>query len=879
MISVLYVEDESIMLEATRSHLERTGFFRVTPASSGRHALELLQASSFDVIVADYHMTGIDGIALLRQVRAVNTTIPFIIFTGKGREEVAIEAFEQGASFYVQKGGDPRSQFAELGQKIRASVEKYQAEAALEESREQFRRLTDHSPDMIFRMSVPDGMYTYVNPASVAILGYSPEEIQKKPFFIRELMPHAWRNYFKGQWDQILAGHVPPSIEYPVIHKSGELRWLNQRTVLLRTAAGSVATMEGIITDITDRRNAEEALRLSEERYRQFIHHSRDGVVLYGHETGIPVTLPWDEQAVQILEKAKVLECNEAFSRQFGFASADEMSGRPLSENMPGTREDKLALIRHFIRSGYTITDREIQDKKTDGTPFWTLNTLIGVIRDQRLVTAWATRQDITEQKAAHEALRQANIHDRSLLEASLDPLVTIGPDGKITDVNHATELATGYGREQLVGTDFSDYFTRPEQARGIYEQVFREGPVRDYPLEIRHRDGRIMNVLYHATVYRDEGGNVRGVFAAARDITERKQVADALAASEALHRSLFMACPDAMIIADSQGVITQISPRAVTLFGLTYPDEAVGTSILSWVADEDRAAGVERLKKFLTGEDPLTTIYHLKRKNGTTFIADTKTAVLHDSRGEITGLLTIVRDITDRKRAEDALHQMNRQLQLMGSITRHDILNQLMALESYVVLAREITDPSQSSLNEFIKKEGDIIKTIKTQIQFTRDYQELGVKKPVWQNLNTSVSYARSALPVRDITISVDNPSVEVLADPLFGKVIYNLIDNALRYGGSTLSCIMFSSHVNGGDLVVICEDDGVGIPDDDKEAIFERGFGNNTGLGLFLAREIVALTGMTLRETGVYGSGARFIIRVPARSFHINPSTIIDS
>jgi PAS domain S-box-containing protein len=131
---------------------------------------------------------------------------------------------------------------------------------------------------------------------------------------------------------------------------------------------------------------------------------------------------------------------------------------------------------------------------------------------------------DITEAKRAKEALEKANAYNRSLLEASLDPLVTISPHGKITDVNSAAEKVTGRLREELIGADFSDYFTDPEKARLGYQQVFKEGLVQDYELEVRHRDGSTTPVLYNASVYRDQGGEAVGVFAAARDITTRKR-------------------------------------------------------------------------------------------------------------------------------------------------------------------------------------------------------------------------------------------------------------------------------------------------------------------------------------------------------------------
>jgi PAS domain S-box-containing protein len=129
--------------------------------------------------------------------------------------------------------------------------------------------------------------------------------------------------------------------------------------------------------------------------------------------------------------------------------------------------------------------------------------------------------RDITEKKRVLTELKIANLYNRSLIEASLDPLVTIDPDGKISDVNAATVRVTGHSREKLIGTDFSKYFTEPEKARAGYEKVFRDGLVTDYELGIRHKDGHVTPVMYNATVYRDESGNVIGVFAAARDVTK----------------------------------------------------------------------------------------------------------------------------------------------------------------------------------------------------------------------------------------------------------------------------------------------------------------------------------------------------------------------
>ena len=168
---------------------------------------------------------------------------------------------------------------------------------------------------------------------------------------------------------------------------------------------------------------------------------------------------------------------------------------------------------------------------------------------------------NVTDRKKAEEALKRSSLYTRSLIEASPDPLVTISPEGKITDVNRATELVTGIPREKIIGSDFSDYFTDPVKAREGYEQVFKIGSVRDYPLAIRHVSGKVTDVLYNATVYRNEAGEVQGVFAAARDITQRKRAEEALRQNEQLLRNVLELLPVGVWIADKEGVITYGNP------------------------------------------------------------------------------------------------------------------------------------------------------------------------------------------------------------------------------------------------------------------------------------------------------------------------------
>jgi signal transduction histidine kinase len=214
--------------------------------------------------------------------------------------------------------------------------------------------------------------------------------------------------------------------------------------------------------------------------------------------------------------------------------------------------------------------------------------------------------------------------------------------------------------------------------------------------------------------------------------------------------------------------------------------------------------------------------------------------------------------------RSQKELLQTNEKLNLLSSITRHDISNQLHALSGYLELSREtVNDPDLAS--ELIAKEEKIADTIAHQINFTRDYEDLGITAPAWQNVDGIIRQAAASLSMKDIRVVVDRPDLEIYADPLLGKVFYNLMDNALKYGGSKITTIGITTHETGTGLTLIFEDDGMGIAGEDKRRLFERGFGKNTGLGLFLSREILSITSITIRETGDPGRGARFEMIVP--------------
>ena len=265
-----------------------------------------------------------------------------------------------------------------------------------------------------------------------------------------------------------------------------------------------------------------------------------------------------------------------------------------------------------------------------------------------------------------------------------------------------------------------------------------------------------------------------------------------------------------------------------------------------------------------------------LWRSDGTSFPAE-YWSYPQRHEGNVVGAVVTFIDITERKELEKemeyhalelrqfstSLAAANKKLTLLSSITRHDINNQLTVLMGFLaILKKKQPDPT---LNEYCSKASNAAQRISAMIQFTKEYDAIGVSTPVWQDVRTVLDTAAKEAPLGKIIVKNDLPAgIEVFADPLFVKVCYNLMDNAVRYGGKITTIRFYDEEIDGVH-VVVCEDDGEGVVAEEKEKIFERGFGKNTGLGLALSREILSITGITIRETGEPGKGARFEMTVP--------------
>jgi PAS domain S-box-containing protein len=317
----------------------------------------------------------------------------------------------------------------------------------------------------------------------------------------------------------------------------------------------------------------------------------------------------------------------------------------------------------------------------------------------------------------------------------------------------------------------------------------------------------------------------------------------------------------------DLNGNLTYANPAFLTMFGYTGPQEVLGRTVTAfsetpfWVV---RALAQGLAHGSFAGE------FKGRRKDSSLFEVRVSGNPIYDAKQHLLGGLVTFEDITAKKQSEERQKLLIKKLHLMNSITRHDIKNQLTALTGFLDLCRVSTDDVH--LNSLLDKEFRIVSTINHQLDFAKYYQEIGISEPGWYRLTDVIEKAgrQFFLPSLDIRPSVCR--IECFADPLIQKVFTNLFDNSLRHGGDVTRILVDAQEDHDG-MHIIVEDDGRGIPYDIKEKIFERGFGKNTGFGLFLSREILAITCMSISETGDVGSGARFVILVPKDMYRTIP------
>lgn len=621
----------------------------------------------------------------------------------------------------------------------------------------------------------------------------------------------------------------------------------------LRSASGTLMGSVHILHDITDRKRAEEDLQVQNLVLAAQQEASPDGILILDHD-------------------GKVLSSNRQFSQMWN-----------LPVDILMVQSEKL--IQKFILGmldepgEFTAAVEYLKDHPQekvhdevgllDGRVFDRYTAPILGPDDRNYGRIWYFR-DITERRRSEQLVRESEEKFREIFDAvndgiHLHEVNADGKPGRFVDVNATACGMLGYTRDELLAKSpldlVTDYHSRPLPE--IFRELGSEGSA-IFETEHRRKDGSIVPVEVHAHAVRIQDKKL--TLSIVRDITRRKQDEKALRDMSTDLRTIIDNATAMIWYKDTKNNFIRVNPAAARSFGMTMND-IEGKSGYTLFPAMGEKYYQDDLEVIRSGTPKIGIIEQMPTSHGRILWVQTDKVPLKNEQGQVTGILVIATDITDRKMAEDALATASKKLNLMASITRHDMLNQITALRTYIELSRDLA--KDKVMTDFIDIEEGITETIELQIGFTRDYQNMGVRSPVWQRVNPPMEKAAASLPMRNIRLEIDPRDPEIYADPLFEKVFYNMIDNALRYGGDRMTMIRLFSYETANGLALVIEDDGVGIPASDKDHVFDKGFGHHTGLGTFLSREILAITGITIVENGEPGKGARFEMTVPKGSY----------
>ena len=735
-----------------------------------------------------------------------------------------------------------------------------------------------------------DTTISRVNEEMEKIWGYSKEEIEgrvKWPTLVAAEDLQKMLEYHRLRRTD--HDSAPRNYEFRFVHKNGKLLDASLTASMIPGTKKSVVSLR----DITELKKIERALRESGERLNFALESAHLGL--------------WDLNFVTY----EVIH-NRQWTEMLGFSSAE--MNKPSSWWQERVHPDDSDFVskrnEDHVAGRAPYFDCIYRMKHENGSWRWLHSRGKVVSRDieGQPLRMIGINQDITERKVAEEALRESEEQLHNFISNLPVGLYrnTSGPLGKYTMANPYIARMHGYDTlEEFLCQSTADMYVNPDERIVFSDQLIREGRIIGREILLKRKNKEIFWGQVSAIAVRNQQGEVKYFDGFIEDITERKVAEEALlknaeelhasneeltATDEELRQTIDELGRTELALRENEDKFRVLSEQSSLGLGIIqdgifqyfnsgycaisgYSEDEIRRwqpyEYAKTVHPADLDFVMEQIQKKQMNSSDAVMHYSFRalNKEGAVMLLElySRTVMYH---GRPADFVTFI-DITGRKVAEEALQQANKKLTLLSSLTRHDINNQLTVLQGYLdILEQKQPD---TTLTEYFQKINIAAQRISSMIQFTKEYEKIGVHAPVWQDCRVLVDTTAKEATLGKVVVKNDLPAgTEVFADPLVVKVCYNLMDNAARYGGK-ITTIRFSVEEHDGDRVVICEDDGDGVVAEEKEKIFERGFGKNTGLGLALSREILSITDIIIRETGEPGKGARFEMTVPKGAWRI--------
>ena len=956
MPSILLVDDESSLLEIGKIYLEKTDDFKVDTALSVTEAVDLLSSCSYDVIVSDYEMPEMNGIDLLKKIRSDGDETPFIIFTGRSREEVVIEALNAGATFYLQKGGQAKAQFSELVSKINKAVEAQKNERELRNANKFLKEVHAVVKDGISLLDI-DFNIQEINPtlekwycSREDAIGRKCYEVYHGKDKVCDFCPCVEAIQTNGPVSRVVPGGKGRNIDRLEIFAHP-----------VHDDRGNIIGVLEFVRDITPRLKIEEALRTVEDIYGIFLDYADE--IIYSTDSN----LMYDSISPSV-HRISGIPPADVIGKPFIMLvhPDDVLMVQMCVDDIKETGEAANMDVRLLSPDGFKWFNTMIKPRFNDNGEF------LGLIGSSKC---------IHDRKMAEQELRTKEEMYRLMVENSLDVIWTMNLDSEFTYLSPSLKHITGHEVADFMSSGLTNY-VHPEE-EGLFQReldlLIRSDEESSVVItRVRHAD-KTYN-WYQTIISRlnDEAGDIIGLIGISRNINNQR-------AAEDRYQTLFSSISEAFaiheIILDDDGepvdyTFLDVNPAFTLMTGLEKKDvlgktvkqvlpatesqwikiygdvalnqepaffcsyakdfdaffqvyvfspqrlkfvtifdeitkvvendrklleserrfnlamEGTGAGLWDWnikeglikqsprsmemigleakeaeisLVDWSKLCHPDDIEKIETAVNDhyqdknkkFTVTYRIKHTDGRWIWIKARGKLIRDINGDPMRFVGTNMDITDEMNIRESLIESNKKLQTLASVTRHDILNNLMVIEGYTELLKSGDVQDKSTLFKNIKHAA---KMIESHIRFSRDYHDIGREKSTWMHLSTGIC------DLIDDRLVVDDRiyDYEVFTDPMLYKVFNNLYDNTQRHATMSTS-ILVGCKESDGCLIITYEDDGPGIPYEEKEKIFDDGYGKHSGHGMFLIKEILFFTGISIREIGIPGKGVRFEIIVP--------------
>jgi PAS domain S-box-containing protein len=894
-INVLLVDDEPEFAELVHFFLGKQNGITVHSTNTAKKALEMIDTTEYDAVVSDYMMPEINGIDFLKILRAKGSSIPFILLTGRGREDIAVQALNLGADFYVAKHGDQKAIFVELSNAITQCVEKKAALESLKASERKYRELVELAQEGIWAID-SEGRTTLVNAKMAQMLGYNPDEMMGELFF--DFMDSSWREKAAEYFDRRMKG-VSEHHEFEFMKKDGTVLQALVGASAARDDDGKVIGGVAVISDMSDR--ARSAALLKEERDVAQNYLDIAGAIILCMDTDGHVTLV-NKRGCEILGYSKEEIVGKDWFSTFlpeGMRSEiGEIFDGVLSEEITAETavmspvltksgeerivrwhntviRDEAGQVTQTLSSGEDVTDafrmeQEFQKELEVANALAELSSML-ISPDMSIpeLSKLILRYVLTLTGSEHGFVSSIDPVTRSNVCHTLTEMVEGGAcrvENRDTDIEFPIGADGRYPSLWGVALNRREPFYTNAPAEHESSCGIPDGhiPLKNFlsvPVTFGNDLVGEICAANSSRGYSDKdvliASRLGGLFTVA---LRRQRDIESFVDVQNRFKSFMDHSSTISFIKDLRGRYAFANREYELMLGLSSDDIIGKTDLELW---PEGAA-----KSFREADERVTSSGIAERYSEAVELPDgvheylTFKFPLFDSKGEIALLGGVSVDVTDMKKRESALELANEKLRILGSLTRHDAINQITVLEAWLSLLKE--DEDCVGFRNPLETMTVATKTLRKQLEFAAELELVGSGDQTWVDIQEVCANVWDEMAIEGIVLECRCSGFEALVDPLFPNVIRNLADNTVRHGeGAKRVSILCQETPDG--LRLVYEDDGVGVTSEAKGKIFDKGFGANTGFGLYLARELLKLSDARISEVGEHGKGVRFEIDFP--------------